>query len=76
MMYPFLTLKDGTEIVHSEIKKDGTVKIYIEQPNEKDCFHHATCILPKYHWEEIFGFSDEEISFYQKILESKFYLIF
>ncbi len=44
-MYPFLTLDDNTEIVHSEMRSDGTVKVYIEKPDAKDCFHHATCYL-------------------------------
>ena len=30
-MYPFLTLDDNTEIVHSEMRSDGTVKVYIEK---------------------------------------------
>ena len=42
MMYPFMTLNDETEIVHSEMLKNGKVKVYIEKPDEKDCFHHAT----------------------------------
>ena len=36
MMYPFMTLNDETEIVHSEMLKDGKVKVYIEKPDEKD----------------------------------------
>ena len=27
-----MTLEDGTEIVHSEMKEDGSVKVYIEKP--------------------------------------------
>ena len=34
MMYPFMTLNDDTEITHSEMKIDGTVKVYIETPND------------------------------------------
>ena len=34
MMYPFMTLNDDTEIVHSEMKPDGRVKVYIERPDE------------------------------------------
>ena len=30
MMYPFMTLDDGTEIVHSEMSADGRVKVYME----------------------------------------------
>lgn len=68
MMYPSLTLDDGTEIVHSEMKDDGRVKVYIEKPDAKDCFHHATCWLPDYTWEDIYGFTDEEIERYKLII--------
>lgn len=30
MMYPFMTLNDETEIVHSDMQNDGRVKVYIE----------------------------------------------
>ena len=43
MMYPFLTLADETEITYSEMKPDGTVKVYIETPDEHDGFHNAVC---------------------------------
>lgn len=75
MMYPFLTLNDATEIVHSELKEDGTVKVYLEKPDEKLCFCHATCYLPSYKWEEIVGFTKEDISKYQKIISSTAHLI-
>ena len=75
MMYPFLTLDDNTEIVHSEMRPDGTVKVYLEKPDAKDCFHHAACYLPGYRWEDIFGFSDEELARYQEVLESTAHLI-
>lgn len=35
MMYPFMTLNDETEIVHSDMNADGTVKVYIETPDKK-----------------------------------------
>ena len=75
MMYPFMTLDDQTEIVHSEMKADGSVKVYMERPDEKDCFHHATCHLPEYKWEDIFGFSEEEIERLKNVIESVAYLI-
>ena len=75
MMYPFLTLNDETEIVHSQLLEDGRVKVYIEKPDEKDCFHHATCYLPQYDWTDIFGFSEEEIQNYKTIIESSANLI-
>ena len=75
MMYPFMTLDDNAEIVHSEMGKDGRVKVYIEKPDAKDGFHYATCYLPSYTWENVFGFSDEEINRYKKVIESTAHLI-
>ncbi len=75
MMYPFMTLDDNAEIVHFEMGKDGCVKVYIEKPDAKDGFHRATCYLPTYTWEDILGFSDEEIDRYKKVIESTAHLI-
>lgn len=76
MMYPFMTLDDQTEIVHSEMLPDQRVKVYIEKLDEKDCFHSAVCYLPGYHWVDIKGFSKKEITYYQDIIESTAHLIF
>lgn len=70
MMYPLITLDDQTEIVHSEMQQDGTVKVYIEKPDEKDCFHYATCYLPGYRWDDIYGFNNSEKERYQEVVES------
>ena len=75
MMYPLMTLDDETEIVYSHILKNGEVKVYIERPDEKDCFHYATCYLPDYRWENINGFTDEEINKYLEIIKSNVDLI-
>lgn len=75
MMYPFLTLNDGTEIVHSEMKEDGRVKVCIERPDARDGFHDATCWLPGYTWEDVFGFSEEDIAQFQEIIRSTAHLI-
>ena len=74
-MYPFMTLNDDTEITHSEMKPDGTVKVYIETPDEKYCFKHATCYLPSYTWEDIYHFDKKEIEHFQEIIESTAHLI-
>ena len=74
MMYPFMTLNDNTEIVHSEMKNDK-VKVYIETPDEKLCFKHATCWLPEYKWEDIFGCTDEEINYLKDLVKSEAHLI-
>lgn len=75
MKYPFLTLNDDTEITHSEMNEDGTVKVYIETPDEKDGFHNAICIIPGYIWQSNGGYSEKEISKFQEIIESTAHLI-
>ena len=75
MMYPFMTLNDDTEITHSEMKPDGRVKVYIETPDEKYCFKHATCWLPDYTWKDVFHYSDEEIKYFQDFIASVAHII-
>ncbi len=75
MMYPFMTLNDDTEITHSEMKDDGTVKIYIETPDLKDGFHNAVCWLPDYKWEKINGYSESEMERFKKLVRNNAHLI-
>ena len=75
MMYPFMTLDDGTEIVHSETLPDGQVKVYLEKPDVKDCFHHATCYLSGHDWQDIFGFSEAEMERYRDEIERTAHII-
>ena len=41
MMYPYLTLDEDTEIVHSEMDENGSVKVYVEKADKTDGFHSA-----------------------------------
>ena len=70
MMYPFMTLNDETEIVHSDMNADGTVKVYIETPDKKDGFHNMTCYLPTYEIKEINGYSDKQVEEFMEIIKS------
>lgn len=70
MMYPFMTLNDNTEIVHSDMRPDGRVKVYIERPDEHDGFHHVTCWLPDDTWEDNAGFSEEDLAYFKDIVRS------
>ena len=72
MLYPFMTLPDKTEIVHSEsILSEGRelVKVCIEKPVDYG-FQSATCWLPDYRWENVEGYSQEEITRLQEFIES------
>lgn len=75
MMYPLMTLNDETEIVHSDMLDDGEVKVYIEKPDEKYGFRHATCWLPEYRWEDIYQFSESDIEQLEEIIRSMAHLI-
>lgn len=75
MMYPFMTLNDETEITHLDMKPDGKVKVYIEIPDLKDGFHNATCYLPEYTWEDIFGYSEMEMDYFKQLIRDNAHLI-
>lgn len=75
MMYPFITLNDDTEITHSEMKDDGSVKVYIETPDISDGFHSAVCWLPGYRWENVKGYSDSEMDFFKRLIRNNAHLI-
>lgn len=74
-MYPYLTLNDDTEITHSEMKADGTVKVYIETPDETGGFKNSVCWLPEYKWEDIHGYSESEMEFYKELIRKNAHLI-
>ncbi len=75
MMYPFLTLDDDTEIVHSAMRPDGSVMVYIETPDEKDVFHDATCYLPEHRWTDIHGYTNEQMERFKEIIRNNARLI-
>lgn len=49
MLYPYMTLNDGTEVCHSQILEDRKVVVNFERPTE-DGFDSARCELPSYTW--------------------------
>ena len=78
MMYPYMTLDDETEIVHSQIvTESGKQKVIVnfERPTENG-FDSARCELPDYTWTEREGYSDEEISMFEKLLQSNAHLLY
>ena len=76
MYYPFMTLNDETAIVHSEPLENNEVEVRMERPADTDAgFDSASCFLPSYRWENIVGFSDDDIKNLQEIIESEAHLI-
>lgn len=74
MMYPYMTLADDTEITHSGVHEDGTVKVYIETPCEEG-FHHATCVLPGYEWQDVQGYSAAQMKEFDSFVHHNAHLI-
>ena len=78
MMYPYMTLSDGTEIVHSHIideENEKKVLVHFERPTENG-FDSARCELPTYRWVLNHGYKPEEISFFEQLLHSNAHLLF
>ena len=77
MFYPFVTLNDNTEIVHSEvIEKSGREQVEVRiEKTVYEGFHSASCWLPDYRWENIDGFSEKEIKYFQEYLNSVAHII-
>jgi hypothetical protein len=38
-------------------------------------FHHATCYLPGYEWQDISGYTDAEMEKYKALIQSTAHLI-
>lgn len=77
MMYPFMTLEDKTEVVHSEsyYEKDvEIVEVYFEKPILGG-FKSAECYLPAYEWKNIDGFTTEEVEELENYLKSVAHII-
>jgi hypothetical protein len=77
-MYPYITLSDETEIVHSHLRVQngvGTVDVHFERPKSSG-FDSARCILPSYEWIIRDGFSDEELLFFETFLQHNAHLIY
>ena len=47
MLYPYMTLNDGTEVCYSQILEGHKVVVNFERPTE-DWFDSARCELPSY----------------------------
>ena len=75
MLYPYMTLGDGTEILHSHIIDDERVEVHFERPLE-DGFAVARCVLPTYEWIKKENFSQEDIALFTEFLENNASLIY
>ena len=73
MMYPYMTFNDDTEVTHSQMLDDGSVKVYIETPIE-DGFKNLTCLLPEYQYEN-HGYDEKELNHWKKFIQNNAHII-
>jgi len=78
-MYPYLTLSDGTEVVHSELlegEQGGKVLVHFERPTH-DGFDSVRFELPSYDMEVWEGkFTEEELRSLHDFLEANAHLLY
>ena len=72
MMYPYMTLADETEVVHSQIIKEGKiekVEVHFERPTENG-FDSVRFELPSYNilYQEG-NYTEEEIELFKTVVE-------
>lgn len=75
MLYPYMTLADDTEILHTQVKPGDVVEVQFERPNDNG-FDSARCVLPSYEWIKREGFTDKEIAFFTELLHSNAHLLY
>jgi hypothetical protein len=79
MMHPYMTLADGTQVVHSDLIPDedgGRVLVHFERPTE-DGFDSVRFELPSYKIEVWEGsYTDEELAKFRQFLECNSHLLY
>ena len=58
MYYPYCTIGEDLEVVHTPLKNGITV----EKPDPKYCFKTLDCTVPYYRTSNIVGFTDDEVA--------------
>lgn len=78
MLYPYMTLADETEILHTHLIEGETgprVEVHFERPSDS-CFDTARCVLPTYEWIIRTGYSDDEIKDFEDFLRHNAHLLY
>jgi len=56
-------------------RKNKMMYPFMQLEDNTEIVHSATCYLPEYKWDEITGFTDDDIDKFQELLESTAHLI-
>lgn len=61
MFYPYCTIGNDIEVVHTPLDESGYTLVHIEIPDEECCFKTMDCLIPSYKVSNVVGMSDEEV---------------
>lgn len=61
MYYPYCTIQESIEVVHTPLK-NGYTTVHFEKPDKIYGFKTLDCVIPSYRVNNIVGFSDTEVS--------------
>ena len=75
MYWNYIQLPDETQIAYSDMRKDGTIGIRVERPVEQG-FDQALCTIPSYRWDNVSGFTAEEIASLDKFVRNNAPMIY
>lgn len=74
MLYPYMSFEDGTEVTHSSMNQDGTVKVCIETPVWGG-FKNVIFSLPSYEILEESGFVKAELENWKAFVQANAHLM-
>ena len=78
MMYPYMTLADGTAVCHTQVFEENgerRVEVHFELPVDGG-FHTARCQLPSYTWLIQEGFSEQEMNNLEQLVRNNAHLFY
>ena len=64
MFYPYCTIGEDIEVVHTPLDETGHTLVHIEIPDAKYCFKTMDCLIPSYRVSNIVGMTDDEVAYY------------
>ena len=62
MYYPYCTMYDKIEVVHTPLSSDDFVTVHFEEPDAIYGFKELDCLISTYKVSNIVGFSNTEAS--------------
>ena len=73
MLYPYMILSDGTEVLHTQMLDEGAliqrVEVHFERPVING-FKSARCSIPDCNWLYNNGYSEAELLLFEKLLKN------